>query len=312
MGRLFKRIVIALGLGALAKVAWRPMVLFRLTVAGRRGPLSRTPGDVGLDYSDVSFPATDGVGLAGWFIPAASSEPRSPAVVFVHGWPWNRLGNVAGQVPIPDRSVDFLVPARALHDAGYHVLLFDLRNHGESERDIPLTFGIKEGKDFAGAVRFVAGRDDVDPERIGAIGYSAGANTVLYGLPLAPPVRAAILAQPTKVAAFNKNFAKTEFGAFGPAILAMTNITFKLLGAPMSAHDPAAVARQAGETVTRFVQGSGDPWGSMEIVEEMARAVPRGLMPVVVAPSTERYEGYRYMENNVEEVVSFFDEYLKK
>ena len=45
-----------------------------------------------------------------------------------------------------------LVTARALHHAGYNVLLFDLRNHGESDGDLPLTFGVKEGRDFAGAV----------------------------------------------------------------------------------------------------------------------------------------------------------------
>ena len=50
--------------------------------------------------------------------------------MFVHGWLWNRLGNVAGQVPVPDKDVDFLPAAEALHAAGYHVLLFDLSNHG--------------------------------------------------------------------------------------------------------------------------------------------------------------------------------------
>ena len=32
---------------------------------------------------------------------------------------WNRLGNVAGQVPLDDRDVDFLPATKALHDAGF-------------------------------------------------------------------------------------------------------------------------------------------------------------------------------------------------
>ena len=58
-------------------------------------------------------------------------------VFFVHGWMWNRLGNIAGRVPFVDQDVDFLPTVKALHDAGFHVLLFDLANHGESAVPLP-------------------------------------------------------------------------------------------------------------------------------------------------------------------------------
>ena len=45
-------------------------------------------------------PSTDGVDLKGWFIPAASGGGPAPTVLFVHGWLWNRMGNVAGRVPV--------------------------------------------------------------------------------------------------------------------------------------------------------------------------------------------------------------------
>ena len=78
----------------------------KLMLNGRRAPLTRTPADVGLEFEDVEFSSTDGVELKGWFIPGAPAP--GPVVVFVHGWMWNRLGNVAGQTPVPDRDVDFL------------------------------------------------------------------------------------------------------------------------------------------------------------------------------------------------------------
>ena len=93
---------------------------------------TRTPAEVGLEYEDVAFKAGDGVGIKGWFIPRGR-RAQAPPSCFVHGWMWNRLGNVAGKVPIDDRDVDFLPVTKALHDAGFHVLLFDLRQHGESE-----------------------------------------------------------------------------------------------------------------------------------------------------------------------------------
>ena len=68
-----------------------PLKLTRLMLFARRAPIDRTPAEVGLAYEDVAFKAGDGVGLKGWFIPSEAEGP-APAIVFVHGWMWNRLG----------------------------------------------------------------------------------------------------------------------------------------------------------------------------------------------------------------------------
>ena len=194
-----------------------PFVMTKLMLNARRAPLDRTPADVGLEFEDAAFPAADGIGLKGWFIPSGA-EGRGPAVVFVHGWMWNRLGNVAHQVKgLEDADVDFLPAAKALHDAGYHVLLFDVRWHGESERSSkPLSYGPVEARDYIGAVRYLRSRPDVDGERIGAIGTSMGGNIVLYGTPEAQPIKAILAIQPTRLAVFNNNFMRTEMGPLGP------------------------------------------------------------------------------------------------
>ena len=150
----------------------KPIVLTRLMLFSARHLPDRTPLDVGLAYSDVEFVAADGVRLRGWFLPAGSDA--GPAVVVVHGWLWNRLGNVAGCVPFTDRDVDFLPAAQALHDAGFHVLLMDLSNHGESDSRYPVTFGLREWQDVVAAVDFLRARADVDPDRIGVAGLLDG------------------------------------------------------------------------------------------------------------------------------------------
>lgn len=116
--------------GTLGGRLLKPIVLTRLMLFSARHVPDRTPQEVGLAYSGVEFAAADGVRLRGWFLPAGPDA--GPAVVVVHGWLWNRLGNVAGCVPFTDGDVDFLPAARALHDAGISVLLMDLSNHGES------------------------------------------------------------------------------------------------------------------------------------------------------------------------------------
>ena len=285
------------------------MVLTKLMIKGRRAPLDRTPADVGLEYEDASFTSSDGVQLRGWFLPSGSGG-RAPAVVYVHGWLWNRLGNQGGQIPVADKDVDFLPSARALHDAGYHVLLFDLRNHGESTGRMPITYGPLESRDYAAAVAYVRARPDVDTDRIGALGCSMGANSVLYGTPRCQPVKAALLVQPARLPAFNRNFALTEFGRLGPAMLKPVDPLYRLLRAPMPKnHDPAKPAAHMGATVVQYVQGTGDPWGTMEDVEAFAAATPNAL-PVVRFESAGRYEGYRYVNEAVDDVAAFFREHL--
>jgi pimeloyl-ACP methyl ester carboxylesterase len=290
-------------------MAPKTMALTKLMLVGNRAPIDRSPADVGLEYEDIGFRATDGVPLRGWFVPRAEPEP-GPAVVFVHGWLWNRLGNRAGLVPVPDKDVDFLPATRALHDAGYGVLLFDLRNHGESAADPPITYGPYEARDFAGAVKYLRRRPDVDEARIGGLGCSMGANTMLFGTPTCQPVKALLAVQPARLPTFNTNFMRAEFGRLGPGMLKPVDPVYRLLGRPQPKnHDPAVPARELGDTLVQYVQGTGDPWGTMEDVEAIAAATPHAL-PVVRFPSTGRYEGYRYVNEAVDDVAGFFKQYL--
>jgi uncharacterized protein len=43
-------------------------------MAGRRAPVLRRPGEVGLEHEGVFFPSMDGVSHDGWFIPADSDK----------------------------------------------------------------------------------------------------------------------------------------------------------------------------------------------------------------------------------------------
>lgn len=282
---------------------FRPLLMTKLMLRSRRAPLTRTPADAGLAYEQAKFRASDGVALEGWFVPAPGV---APAIVFVHGWMWNRLGNVAGQVPVPDKDVDFLPATRALHDAGYHVLLFDLRNHGRSGRRLPITFGVREAFDVQGALAYLRSRADVDNDRLGLLGCSMGANACLYGTPDAQPVKAILAVQATRVAHFNHNYALDEIGRLGPVLMKPVDPLYRLLGAPLTRdHNPAKPAARLGDTLVQYVQGTGDPWGEMVHIEAFAAATPN-VLPIVKYESAGRYEGYRYVNEQVEEVADFF------
>jgi uncharacterized protein len=302
---------LALGIAA-GRIGYPAAFLTRLMITSARQPLWRSPASVGLQAEDVVFPSDDGVTLRGWFIHRVEDDGMpAPAIIFVHGWPWNRVGNLAGQSLLPDRNVDFLEPAQALAQAGFHVLLFDLRNHGQSDAAWPVTFGVHEARDFVGAVAMLRKRPDVDRRRLGAIGYSMGGNTLIYGIPRCQPIRAAIAVQPTSGTVFAPNLARTQLGPAGPLLAQLAEPLHGAFGAPALAQvAPARAAPHLGETRMLYIQGSGDQWGSLADVQAIADATPNAL-PLVVAPSTERFGGYGYVNQHLDAIVRFFEENLR-
>ena len=286
----------------------KPFVLTRLMLFSARHLPDRTPQYAGLDYSDVEFVAADGVRLRGWFLPCGSDA--GPAVVVVHGWLWNRLGNVAGCVPFTDRDVDFLPAAQALHEAGIHVLLMDLSNHGESGSRYPVTFGCGSGRTWS--LRSTSSGPAPTSTRTGSGCWSCsmGGNAAIYGAAECGTVKAILAVQPAVVSHFNSHFARDALGPAGPMMVRSMDLLYTVLRVPPpSRENPAGPASRLGETVVGDVQGTGDPWGTMDDVRAMAAATPHAL-PVVEYPSTGRYEGYRYVTEQPDEVAGFFAEYL--
>jgi len=92
------------------------------------------PKALGLPFESVALRSSDGVELAGWWVPA--DEARG-TVVLVHGLNRSRIEMV--------RKAPFL------HEHHWNALLFDLRHHGESGGEAT-TFGFKEKDDVLAAV----------------------------------------------------------------------------------------------------------------------------------------------------------------
>ncbi|MBE2201887.1 MAG: alpha/beta fold hydrolase [Anaerolinea sp.] len=314
---LFQRMVRFLFLlaGFLAGVLTAIAVIFaRRLINPPRQRLWATPADLGLAYEDIQFPAQDGVRLSGWFVPGADNQRRKGAtIVLVHGWPWNRLGKAA-EDPISTFTgatpVDLLRLLYALHQDGFHVFTFDLRNHGESAAAPPLTFGELEANDLLGALAYLDGRSDVASDRIGVIGFSMGANTILYALPQTRLIQAAIAVQPTTPEMFAARFAHYLLGPLGAPVVRLTEAFYQVAGGMrFHAYQPTFAAAGAGATPILYIQGKGDEWGSMEDVAHMAAATPQAHGPLFVE-ALHRFGGYQYLVENPKIATSFFEQHL--
>jgi uncharacterized protein len=147
---------------AAATIVWAFYVVMPVCVAivqthTVRQPIDAPPSD---RYTDVTFQSSDGLSLSGWYVPSRNRA----AVVIVSSAGGDRNGSVEH--------------AELLASHGYGVLLYDARGTGESE-GTPNGYGWTWGRDVRGALRFLRARPDVDPDRIGGLGLSTGADVLL-------------------------------------------------------------------------------------------------------------------------------------
>lgn len=153
------------GLGVVAAAVFTGYVSWRAAVGlvrPAREVDAAAPSDVGLPFERVDLRATDGTPLAGWWMPARDARG---VVLFLHGY-----GASKAQA---------LEVAPFLHRAGYHVLAYDARAHGESGGDVT-TVGLRESADVDVALGWVAGRPEARALPVAFFGWSMGGVTALH------------------------------------------------------------------------------------------------------------------------------------
>jgi pimeloyl-ACP methyl ester carboxylesterase len=148
----------------------------------RRAPVLHSPAEHGLDYEDVTFPARDGVPLEGWFIRAPGS---GKLIIANHPMGFSRSGMPTQHEPWHADwaasgngfEVDLVPDYKILHDAGYNVLAYDLRNHGLSSaaNGGVSTHGITEWRDIAGSLTYARTRPGAGDMIIGLFSRCMGA-----------------------------------------------------------------------------------------------------------------------------------------
>jgi fermentation-respiration switch protein FrsA (DUF1100 family) len=112
-----------------------------------------TPAAVGLAYEDVRLRTSDGVEIAGWWVPGDSLR----AVLFFHG----NAGNISGRLPT----------LRLFHELGFGTLIIDYRGYGNSGGR-PTEQGTY--RDAEAAWRWLTETQGFPPERIAVFGRSLG------------------------------------------------------------------------------------------------------------------------------------------
>ncbi|PZT57676.1 alpha/beta hydrolase [Paenibacillus silvae] len=130
-----------------------------------------------MPFEDITFESGGGQ-VQGWFIPAKSDVPEPwPLVIIAHGWGSNR-----------SRVLRY---ARPIWEAGYALLMYDVRSHGASD-PVRAASAYLFRDDLLAALTYVSGRPEINPEAVGVLGHSLGGLGTILALTEGIPVSAVI------------------------------------------------------------------------------------------------------------------------
>jgi hypothetical protein len=165
--RVVRRSLLAVAaLVVAATIGW--FVVFPIGLAyvyTHTAPVPDEP-DLGVPYEDVTVPTSDGLELAATYVP---SHNRAAVILFPGG------GSAA--------------EARMLVRHGFGVLLLDPRGQGGSEGDTVRWAG---DRDLLAGAAYLRRRPDVDPDRIGGLGFSVGGELLLRAAASSQAIRAVV------------------------------------------------------------------------------------------------------------------------
>lgn len=265
------------------------------------------PSRYGLSYQEVEFPTEDHLTLRGWFIPASPSAHNPgqeiteekkpvPTIVVGHGYPFDKA-NILGH-------------AIFLHQR-FNLLLIDFRYFGESDGWMT-TVGIREQMDVRAALDYLQLRKDIDPTRIGAMGFSMSG--AIFIMAQDPRIRALVADSPY---ASLPKIVERQF-SFIPnpinwAIVSLTNLYAKMLfGLDLGQNSPEQTI-QSLSTPLLIIHGEADSQIPVEHARVLLRHADPKLTTLWLIPGANHGHAHAIAGINYElRVLDFFTTHLNE
>ena len=265
----------------------------QLTDAPNRSANCRTPATMGWEYEAVNYekatdalveaeedPAncttfvggdpgdelvsSDGIRLAGWYVPASSGiGPGGPTVVLTHGWGSNKS--------------DMLPRAEVLHPS-YNLVLFDLRNHGQSRGNLT-TQGLTEELDLRAVIDWL--EREKAPGAIAVMGVSMGGAAVANEVEGDARVDAVIL-ESTHATIANAAQARLDRAGYPlslPGAWAILLGGLVRTGLDISSADPVQNVARLGERPLLIISGADDDTIGRTDAEDLLAAAQAAEVP---------------------------------
>ena len=279
----------------------------------KRQPIAESPADVDLKYEQVEFESGDGLNLKGWFVPGRSNK----LVLVTHPMWNNRHGYLIknqSRLAAAKDDVHILLTVKALNEAGYSVLMFDFRNHGQSDGSGTPGCGLHEYRDVIAAMDYLRHNERFNSFDIGFVGFCMGANSMIIAMDksrgLLDKVKCFVAIQPITLGVFARSYLKNLYSFAGLLLFPMIRVFVRWQGG----HDlfdmsPRAYL-QAIKIPTLYVQTRTDPWTELSDIEGFyaETAAPKEFW--WMEQKMSRLQGYNYVGQHPEKIIQFLKSHL--
>jgi len=314
---------------AIQKVSTIFMIIILLAPAGCKSPvdyfadqmiyperqhLPKNPSNYGLYYQNVVIENNNGLHLKAWLIPAESDK----LILLTHPMGFTRYGyTVTGKHRVStDVEVEFLNTVKHLHDAGYIVLMFDFRNHGESDSspDGITGAGLNEYLDVVAVVKHIKSNPSLRNKKIGILAHCMGANAVMIALSKAPDamkdIKCLIAEQPVNMALFFQYYTRDLYGSLVAQTLPMVEKRcVKKGGYPWKQMSALPYAKNI-RVPTLYIQAETDPWIDTKFIEDVYNATPSPKEILWLKGEMARFDTYNYFGEHPEKMLEFLKKYM--
>ncbi|KAF2021094.1 alpha/beta-hydrolase [Aaosphaeria arxii CBS 175.79] len=284
---------------------------------GQRSPILRRPDEYGMKYEDIFFPSLDGTVLQGWFIPAPNAKKliiaNHPMTCNRYGYP----GHLDGYTGFGGFEVNFLPDYKALHNAGYNVLCYDLRNHGISAAGsggVCGALGYYEARDVVGSVKYALSRPDTKDNSIGLLSRCLGGNSTIHAMSQYPAyfkdIKAMILLQAVSGHAFVEKGALNSGLDKDATVSAFDKRIYELTGFRLKELTPIPLAHNV-TVPTLFAQVRKDSLIDTSDSSDIFNALGSKEKKMVwIEDTTRRFDGYNYFAEHPTEMLEWFGKYV--
>ena len=282
-----------------------------------RSPLMHGPSEANLDYENVSFPSADGTPIEGWFIPAAGSDKViianhpmgfSRSGLPSHLDPWKSAWASSGN----DFEVNLIPDYKILHDAGYNVLTYDLRNFGFSSAANGgiSSSGIFESRDVRGSLEYVRMRPDTQYMTIGLFSRCLGTNSTFHAMTEDPrafdDVRCLLACQPVNT----RTIVSKQLGLAGVPIDRLEDLERRVVlktSIGFDQRDPREWAKHVC-VPTLLYQVRDDILTEASDMQTMFDNLPVADKKLLwIDGTTRRWDGYTYFQRNPEQMLKWLE-----
>jgi pimeloyl-ACP methyl ester carboxylesterase len=286
-----------------------------------RSVIFKTPDDYGLTgWQDLYISSDDGTPLEAWYIPAKGGESNK-LIIFNHALPMCRAG-FPGHLGEPWSNydaveIDFVIQYKHLTDAGYNVLTYDIRNHGNSSAANNGISGIGqwEWRDCVGVKKYVDNHPTLSKMKVGLYSQCMGGNSQYEAIYRRPDLFANVLCMcsplvPSMASIFSAFSELQGVSQYQELI----DLELLKMGAFVAAEMTPQLFASGVKMPVLMIQVLKDSWTrnpeDAQKTFDLLGSKEKELF--WIEGTTRRFkDGYNYFGRHPEKVLAFFDKHMK-